>query len=168
MASTISAGVGRSGSPMPRLITSAPAARSAAILRSSSANAYGGMRSRRLLGFIQLPPHRLNGLSPPSGELLKLAHELLAQKSAKDGQRPACQVYAQLLVYLYLELATVEHNRDPHRPGETARSGTGRGGRRGRLFERVGNRGAACAGAAREGLPHPALEDTRPDAVRAR
>ena len=45
---------GVSGSPIPRLITSTPAARLAATLRSSSANRYGGIRSRRLLGRMQL------------------------------------------------------------------------------------------------------------------
>src|SRR3954453_8492135 len=39
---------------MPRLITSMPCAFFSAILRSSWANRYGGMRSRRLLGLIQL------------------------------------------------------------------------------------------------------------------
>src|SRR5215207_569450 len=41
-ASTIAAGVGRSGSPIPRLITSIPSCFLAAIFRSSSANRYGG------------------------------------------------------------------------------------------------------------------------------
>src|SRR5438552_16718742 len=113
MASTISAGVGRSGSPMPRLITSTPAARLAAILRSSSANAYGGMRSRRWLGFIRLPPHRLNGLAPPSGELLELSPELLAESAGKDGQRPARQVYTRLIADLPRELPAVSPDGDP-------------------------------------------------------
>ena len=38
----IGAGVGRSGSPTPRLITSRPAARAAFFFRSISANRYGG------------------------------------------------------------------------------------------------------------------------------
>src|SRR5579883_3096083 len=42
-ASTMWSGVGRSGSPMPRLITSTPRALSAARRRSSSANMYGGI-----------------------------------------------------------------------------------------------------------------------------
>ena len=42
-----------SGSPIPRLITSMPAARLSAILRSSSANMYGGIASRRLEGSVR-------------------------------------------------------------------------------------------------------------------
>src|SRR5580693_8406269 len=92
MASTISAGVGRSGSPMPRLITSTPSARFSAILRSSWANTYGGMRSRRLLGFMQL--------------LL----EILAEATREHRSRPACQVHAQILPHLHLQLAAVQQH----------------------------------------------------------
>src|SRR5438309_9795475 len=108
MASTISGGVGRSGSPMPRLITSTPAAFLAAILRSSWANAYGGMRSRRLLGFMQL--------------LL----EVVAEASLEHGSRPACQVHAEVARHVDRQLAAVEHHahtervagRLPHRVGD--------------------------------------------------
>src|SRR4029077_14623922 len=89
IASTTSAGVGRSGSPMPRLITSTPAARLAAILRSSSANAYGGMRSRRLLGLIQLLRCLSGERVSDSYDLLPLPLELLAQAAGEHGQRPA-------------------------------------------------------------------------------
>src|SRR6478609_3330193 len=102
MASTISAGVGRSGSPMPRLITSTPAARLSAILRSSWAKAYGGMRSRRLLGFMQL--------------LL----ELVAEASGEHRPRPACQVDIEGIGHLHLELTAVEGHERP--PGQRARS----------------------------------------------
>src|SRR5580693_6002250 len=95
MASTISGGVGRSGSPMPRLITSTPAARFSAIFRSSSANAYGGIRSRRLLGFMQL------------------LFELLAETTREHRSRPACQVDLQILPHLDQQLAAFEHHRHP-------------------------------------------------------
>src|SRR5258708_14920153 len=114
---------------MPRLITSTPAARLAATLRSSSANRYGGMRSRRSLCLIQL-----------------LA-EFVTELATVDGHRPARQRDAQLLVDLHLQLAAVE--QDPH-VGGAAR-------------EAVRDRGAARAGARRQGLPHPALEDAGAD-----
>src|SRR3984957_15411935 len=94
MASTISAGVGRSGSPIPRLMTSTPAACLAAILRSSSANRYGGMRPRRSLG------------------LMPLLDEVLAELSREHGTCPACQVYVQILSHLYAQLSPVEQYRD--------------------------------------------------------
>src|ERR1700691_3235489 len=78
---------------MPRLMTSTPAARLAEIFRSSSANAYGGMRSRRLLGLIQL------------------LHEVVTQATLEHEHRPACQIHAQILPYLDFELAAVEHDR---------------------------------------------------------
>src|SRR3954453_11011038 len=46
-ASTTTWGVGRSGAPIPRLITSTPSRRFSAIFRSSSANRYGGTASSR-------------------------------------------------------------------------------------------------------------------------
>src|ERR1019366_5917581 len=79
IASTTSAGVGRSGSPIPRLITSTPAARFSSIVRSRRANAYGGMRSRRLLGLMQL------------------LFEVLADPALEHRPRPACQVHPQIL-----------------------------------------------------------------------
>src|SRR5258707_10300304 len=98
MACTISGGVGLSGSPMPRLITSTPAARFSAILPSSWANAYGGMRSRRLLGLMQL------------------LCELLAEAALEHGPRPACQVDAQVPPPLHLQLPAVEQHDHPLPP----------------------------------------------------
>src|SRR5215831_14394353 len=111
MASTISAGVGRSGSPMPRLITSTPASRFAAILRSSSANAYGGIRSSRLLGLTRGPSGRVVSrwlmLSAILGQLVQ---NLLAETPREHGERPAGQVHAQVLPHVHVELAPVEHH----------------------------------------------------------
>src|SRR5581483_8542874 len=97
MASTISGGVGLSGSPMPRLITSTPAARLSAILRSSWANAYGGIFSRRLLGFMQL------------------LFELFAERAGEHRPRPACQVDLQVGPDLDLQLAAVQDDGDRRR-----------------------------------------------------
>src|ERR1700753_2958566 len=83
-----------SGSPMPRLITSMPAARLAAILRSSSANRYGGIFSRRLLGRMQL------------------LDEIVRQGSGVDRHRPAAEGNVQILLDLDGQLAAVEHDRD--------------------------------------------------------
>src|SRR5258705_13952324 len=49
-------GVGRSGSPIPRLITSTPSRRFWAIFRSSSANRYGGTASRRFANLTAQSP----------------------------------------------------------------------------------------------------------------
>src|SRR5258708_22980524 len=89
---------------MPRLITSTPAARLAATLRSSSANRYGGMRSRRSLCLIQL-----------------LA-EFVTELATVDGHRPARQRDAQLVVDLHLQLAAVEQDA---RVGGSAREAIG-------------------------------------------
>src|SRR5580700_6411616 len=83
-----------SGSPMPRLITSIPASRLEAILRSSSANRYGGISSRRLLGFMQL------------------LDEFVGQDAAVHGHGPAGQVDVQILPHFDLELAPVEDHGD--------------------------------------------------------
>src|SRR5450755_211669 len=83
-----------SGSPIPRLITSTPAARLAATLRSSSANRYGGMRSRRLLDRMQL------------------LYEFVGERSAIHRNRPAAQIDLQFLPHLDLQLAAVECDRD--------------------------------------------------------
>src|ERR1700761_6764052 len=100
----IPGGVGRSGSPMPRLMTSTPAWRFSAILRSSWANAYGGIFSRRLLGFMQL------------------LFELVADRAGEHRARPACQVHLQVGAHLGLEPSPVEH----HGHGRRARA-RGRG-----------------------------------------
>ena len=90
-ASITTRGVGVSGSPMPRLITSTPAAFFSLIFRSSSANRYGGSRSSRLLGCIQL------------------LQEFLAQRSGVHGPRPAGHLDLQVLGHVDHELAAVEH-----------------------------------------------------------
>src|SRR3954452_19185836 len=84
------AGVGRSGSPIPSEITSTPCAFFKAILRSSSANRYGGIRSRRSAGCMQLLDELVGELAPVYG----------------DG--PAGQVDVQVLLHLDLELAAVQ------------------------------------------------------------
>src|SRR3954451_22375120 len=110
MASTTSAGVGRSGSPMPSEMTSMPAARFSRTLRSSSANRYGGMRSRRLLGCMQLLQEFVGELPPVY----------------RDG--PTGQGHVQILVDLHLELPPVEAHR--HRAVAAAQD-VGDGGARG-------------------------------------
>src|SRR3954447_4932438 len=75
---------------MPSEITSMPCAFLSAILRSSWANRYGGMRSRRLLGLIQLLP------------------ELVAERGRVDALRPAGKGHVQVLAHLDLEIAPVE------------------------------------------------------------
>src|ERR1700680_4775110 len=105
----MSGGVGRSGSPIPRLMTSTPAARFSAILRSSWAKAYGGMRSRRLLGFMQL------------------LFSLFAEGARDHGPGPACQVDLKILPHLHQQLAAVEQDLDRRGPFRT------------RIFSRVGD-----------------------------
>src|SRR5579871_4742873 len=94
-ASTIGGNVGVSGSPMPSVITSTPAARFSAIRRSSWANRYGGMRSRRSLCLIEL-------LAEFSGE-----------RPREDGQRPAGQGHVQMVPDRDLELTAVEADQHP-------------------------------------------------------
>src|SRR3954452_24305907 len=72
-----------------------PCAFFSAILRSSWANRYGGMRSSRLLGLIQL------------------LDELVAEGRGVHAPRPAGQGHVQVLADLHLEVAPVEV--DPHR-----------------------------------------------------
>src|SRR5689334_2320564 len=126
-AATIAGYVGVSGSPIPRLMTSTPAACFSAILRSSSANRYGVMRLRRSLGLIQLLAGVGAGLSwvcgwggvfwmvysdrytprksraPPrtSSDLLQLVREFLAEACGEDGARPAGLVHPQVLPHLH-------------------------------------------------------------------
>src|SRR4051812_44151814 len=71
-----------------------PCAFFSAILRSSWANRYGGMRSRRLLDLIQL------------------LRELVAEGSFVDRARPAGEVNVQVLADVDLEIAAVEMDRD--------------------------------------------------------
>src|SRR4051794_12471034 len=115
------AGVGRSGSPIPSEITSTPCAFFKAILRSSSANRYGGIRSRRSAGCMQL------------------LDELVGQLAPIHGDRPAGQVDVQVVGDVDLELAAVQADGD----GRVA------------ALERVGDGGAARAGARGHGLPTP-------------
>src|SRR4051812_14238381 len=75
---------------IPSEITSMPCAFLSAILRSSCANRYGGMRSRRLLGLIQL------------------LDEFVAERGRVDALRPAGECHVQVLPHLDLELAAVE------------------------------------------------------------
>src|SRR5437588_12594939 len=93
-AATIGSNVGMSGSPMPSLITSMPAARLAEIFRSSSANRYGGICSRRLLDRIQL------------------LQEIVGEGAAEHRHRPARQVDVQVRPHLGLQLPAVERDRD--------------------------------------------------------
>src|ERR1700753_4508135 len=96
-----------SGSPMPRLITSMPAARLAAILRSSSANRYGGIFSRRLLGRMQL------------------LDEIVRQGSGVDRHRPAAEGNVQILLDLDGQLPGGQPDRD-RGIGAVVRVGVGR------------------------------------------
>src|SRR2546421_777686 len=119
---------------MPRLITSTPAARFSAIFRSSWANAYGGMRSRRLLGFMQL------------------LFEVLAEAALEHRPRPTRQVDLQVLADLDLELTAVEQHG--HASLATIAA----------LFANVGDRCTGRSGPGGQRLPHPALEDPGADA----
>src|SRR5438874_4763147 len=155
IASTIKGGVGRSGSPMPRLITSAPAARLAAILRSSSANAYGGTRCRRSLGFIATAPAPRAG--PASADEgwsscrgRQFLHEHIAELAPVDGLGPPGQRHLEFLVHLDLQLSPIEHDRDARARLHVVAALAPR--------HHVGDGGAACARARRERLPHSALE----------
>jgi hypothetical protein len=53
ISSTTASGVGRSGSPMPREMTSIPSTRMRSIFLSSSAKRYGGTWSSRLANLIE-------------------------------------------------------------------------------------------------------------------
>src|SRR5262249_23348507 len=86
-----------SGSPIPRLTTSTPAARLARTLRSSSANRYGGIRSRRLLRRMQL-------LDEGFGEC-----------AAEHRHRPPRQFDVQLVGDLDAEHTAVKDDRDRRR-----------------------------------------------------
>src|SRR5947208_9218577 len=154
MASTIRGGVGRSGSPMPRLITSAPAARLAAILRSSSAKAYGGIRCRRSLGFTATASTLAADRAPAATSSSscggrQLLHEHIAEPALVHGLGPSRQRHLELLVHLDLELSPVQHDRHVcarlHRIAAL------------RPPDGVGRGGAACARSRRERLPHSPL-----------
>src|SRR3954465_13372272 len=87
---------------MPSEMTSTPCSFFAAILRSSSANRYGGIRSRRSAGCMQL------------------LDELVGELAPVHRDRPAGQVDVQVVGDLDLELAAVEadgHGRVASLPG---------------------------------------------------
>src|SRR5947209_16935406 len=117
---------------MPMLITSTPAARFSAILRSSSANRYGGIWSRRLLGLMQL------------------LDELIGERAGEHRHRPAAQRNAEVLPHLDLERSAVEHHRD----GRLA-AGEDMGHRR------AGRAGAAGRGLADAALEDPRPDPVR-------
>src|SRR5438105_14906867 len=125
---------------MPRLITSLPAARLASVLRASSANRYGGIRSRRRLGRSCLEVD-------VSGEPTQLLHEVWGEFAGEDGHGPARQAGFEIVCDLDLEFAAVQNDGD----------------RRGTAVEHVSHRGSRRPGAARGRLPHAALEDARAD-----
>src|SRR5215211_954789 len=100
---------------MPSEITSMPCALLSAIFCSSWANRYGGIFSRRLLGFM------------------KLLDEFRREHAAVHGHRPAGQVHVQVLPDLDLQVATVQVDGDrrvataqDERDSSAARAGAGR------------------------------------------
>src|SRR5437764_10176167 len=100
---------------MPSEITSMPASRFAATLRSSSANRYGGIRSRRSLGCIQVP------------------FKLFGQLAPVYRHCPAAQVDVQVLPHVDLQLAAVEADGDlavapAQNMGDGRAAGPGAGG----------------------------------------
>src|SRR5206468_5458167 len=97
---------------IPRLITSTPAARLAATLRSSSANRYGGISARRSLGLIEL--------------LLEVVTEL----AAVHGPGPAGQVDVEVRAEEDVEPAAVEFDADSRRPAVEVVGDGGAGGAR--------------------------------------
>ena len=116
IASTIGAYVGVSGSPIPSEITSTPAAFFSAILRSSCANRYGGIRSRR-------------STRSACSSFRKSSDE----RAREHGDRPAGQVHVQVLAHLDVssppssahgrprDVAAAQHVRD----GGAGRAGAG-------------------------------------------
>src|SRR5579875_3872269 len=116
--------VGVSGSPIPSEMTSMPAACLSAILRSSSANRYGGICCRRLLG------------------CMKLLDELVGQAPGEHRDRPAAQGHVQVLLDRDEQLPAVEH--DGHRRVAAPEDMRDRGA------ARPGARGARLADAALE------------------
>src|SRR4051812_50172900 len=98
---------------MPRLITSMPCAFFSAILRSSWANRYGGMRSKRLLDLIQL------------------LHELVGQVAGGDPARPAGGGHVQGLADLPPPVAPVEGHGHRGLPPPPDGGDRGAGGARG-------------------------------------
>src|SRR5882757_7345144 len=79
---------------MPRLMTSMPWAFFSEIFRSSSANRYGGRRSRRSLDFKQF------------------LQELVAERALVHRHRPSGQIDVHVLPDLDLQLAAVQLDGD--------------------------------------------------------
>src|SRR5437016_2044801 len=93
---------------MPRLITSAPAARLAAILRSSSAKAYGGIRCRRSLGFTATASTLAADRAPAATSSSscggrQLLHEHIAEPALVHGLGPSRQRHLELLDRVQLD-----------------------------------------------------------------
>src|SRR6478609_1687648 len=121
---------------MPSEMTSIPAAFLSAIFFSSWAKRYGGIRSSRLLG------------------LMELLDEVLGELASEDRDGPAGQVHVQVLGDLDLQLTAVEHDGDGREVGIVAPAAA----------QHVRDRGAGRAGAGGERLADAALEDARADA----
>src|SRR3954468_17333050 len=102
---------------MPSEITSTPASFFSRTLRSSSANRYGGSRSRRLLGCMQL------------------RHQLVAHVALVYRPGPAGQLDLQIFADGHLQLAAVEADRDragrPAQHRRDSRAGCAGAGRHG-------------------------------------
>src|SRR6266542_1309594 len=148
--------VARSGSPIPRLITSMPALRFSATRRPNSANMYAGTASRRREGCVSAGLDTSEGLmgakayapgGPGCSGILQRAHELgreLAGEHRLGGPR---EPYVEVVVHLDGQLTTIEP--DCHGAGGT--------------HEKRRDGRAARASPRGEGLPHSPLEDSRPD-----
>ena len=142
-----------SGSPIPRLITSIPASRLSATRRSSSANMYGGIASRRFEGSVRA----MGSPDCPSGPArdgcaLRVAQrggEARNELAREDRLGGADQAQVELVADLDLELAAVEHDRDRARRAA-------RGRRRPRHRWRRCPRRASPPPRARRSAPGPA------------
>src|SRR5215207_6525708 len=106
MASTMCGYVGVSGSPMPSEITSIPAAFLSATLRSSSANMYGGIASRRCDGSVR----------PMAGVRLskapELAHEFPRHLPLENRLRRPGQGHVQVVGDFHGQPTSVKLDRD--------------------------------------------------------
>ena len=130
-----------SGSPTPKLITSTPAARFAAILRSISANRYGGRVSIRFATFTRLP------FSPAAR---RGKHARSSGQPAEDLDDRSGQEHGALGPFDLERPARHAHgDRAPGQPAQTAGDGHG-----------------ARAGPACQGLADAALPDAHAHLVR--
>src|SRR6185503_9841047 len=91
---------------MPRLMTSIPAARLSEIRRSSSANMYGGIASRRREG-AATPRLRVSGVAL-ARSLRERLDQLRRELALEDRLRPTGEGHFELGRDLDLELAAVE------------------------------------------------------------